>query len=199
LVEVGSAPEAPGVYAWYGALVAGNADVATTGNLLGVLDNYSSLFERQRLLIDARLNFDLLWRGELGTEASSRKPAPSLAAELSHGSRQLVVQALIAAHHLFCQPLYIGKAEKGLRQRLRQHANAFLRLRDLKGTDAGAEFSGEDDFAQRAIKVGFAEDQLICYALPLETSTLSDAEIAAAISTIELYLNSWATPILGRR
>lgn len=201
LTEVGRAPNVPGVYVWYGCLVLGDADLARTESLLSVLDGLSARLERQRMSLTASLNFGLAWDGSI--EAVSELPdrASMLGAGLAPDARQLVSDLLISAQHLFFQPLYIGKAEKSLRQRLGQHAGEFLRLRAIQ-TDipVGTAVEGEDDFAQRAAKLGFSEDNLCCYALPVGNGlTLDDAEVGKAVSLVESYLNHWAAPLLGRK
>ena len=201
LTEVGQAPNVPGVYVWYGCLVLGQADLTRTESLLSVLDRFSLGLERQRMTVMASLNFGLEWAGslEVGSELPDR--ASTLRDGLAPGARQLVYDLLMNAHPLFFHPLYIGKAEKSLRQRLSQHAGEFLRLRTIqREIPAGTAAAGEDSFAQRAAKLGFKEDSLCCYALPIGKGlALEDAEVAKAVSLVESYLNHWAAPLLGRR
>ena len=201
LTEVGQAPNAPGVYVWYGCLVLGEADRASTKSLLNVLNGLSSRLERQRMQRRARLNFGLEWNGWIETVSELPDNTTTLDAGLMPEARQLVCELLLRAEHLFFQPLYIGKAERSLRQRLSQHAEEFLRLRALQAeTPSAGALEGEDDFAQRAAKLGFSEDNLCCYALPVGSGlAMDDAEIGKAISLVESYLNHWAAPLLGRR
>jgi hypothetical protein len=199
LVDVGRAPEGPGLYVWYATLLLGRADIASEESLLNVLDGHSSLYTRQRMSIEARLNFDLSWNGAIDPETSDRNTLRTHVRELSVGSREALMHMLLAAQPAFSQPLYIGKAPNGLRQRLQQHKGEFLRLKEELRLHRTVTFKGEDDFAQRAVANGFSEDHLACHVLELDPHAAPSDELGALVSVVETYLNSWATPLLGRR
>jgi hypothetical protein len=200
LTEVYQSPEVPGIYVWYGCLILGEADNATTESLLGVLNGLSTRLQRQRMEVQANLNFGLTWTGFIEPVSGSDN-ARIVESGLALEARRLVSNLLLGAQHLFFQPLYIGMTEKSLRQRLKQHADEFLRLRTIQGENSsGNILQGEDDFAQRAAKLGFNEDNLCCYVLPVGSDlALDEAEVRKALYLVESYLNHWATPLLGRR
>lgn len=195
-----SAPEGPGLYAWYAVPLLGQADVASVETLFAVLDDHSALYARQSMKVEAQLNFDLYWNGHLDQVSETNPVAvgPSSTQELSPDARKLLMHLIHDSHPMFSQPLYIGKAPSGLRQRLQQHAGAFLRLRDDLKRAGHSSFTGEDDFAQRAVRNGFNEDQLSCYAIEITTTALAN-ELGDVVGVVEKYLNTWATPLLGRR
>ena len=94
-----------------------------------------------------------------------------------------------------------AEAEKSLRGRLKDHADEFFSLKGLLSrSDTRVEYQGEDDFAQRAVTLGFSADQLACYTLAVEArDSLTEDQVGTVVSLVESYLNSWATSLLGRR
>ena len=199
LTEVGRAPDRPGLYVWYGKLVVGKADLTSAAAFISVLDAFSARFERQRISAHATLNFNLEWSGTLEPTAELADRTRVIEEGMEPGSLALAADLLESAQHLLSQPLYVGKAESSLRTRLRQHADEFLRLKEIQGSTA-IESRGEDNFAQRAVKIGFSEDQLVCYALPVDSArSVPAGTVGAVVSLVESYLNMWATPLLGRK
>ena len=200
LTEVYQSPEVPGIYVWYGCLILGVADHATTDSLVGVLNQHGTRLQRQRMDIKATMNFGLTWEGGIAPVSNSEN-TEDFEPDLTPEARRLISSLLLKAQPLFLQPLYIGKAEKSLRQRLKQHADEFLRLRSIHVESPYENvLQGEDDFAQRAAKLGFNEDNLCCHVLPVESdATLDGVQLGKAVSLVESYLNHWAAPLLGKR
>lgn len=194
------APDIPGVYVWYCYLCIGKADVQNDDSFIKLLNTYTDKFGRQQMSINASLNFDLTWSGKISTEEDSRNSSTLLEGGLSKESRTLVLDMLGRAQPFFFQPLYIGKAEKSIRSRLNQHISEFMKLKELIRKTRTIVFDGEDDFAQRAVSLGFSEDQLSVYTMDVgEVTGLDSEHVGKAVRIVEMYLNKWSTPLLGRR
>lgn len=194
------APDRPGVYVWYCCLCIGKADIQNDEALLNLLDSYTTKFGRQQMLVTASLNFDLTWQGRIFPEETVKKSRFLSEEGLNDRSRELISGMLQAAGPFFYQPLYIGKAERSIKNRLNQHITEFFRLKELIMDFKDSDYEGEDDFAQRAVTLGYSEDQLVVHTLDLgEANDLSQEQVGRTISLVEMYLNKWSTPILGRK
>lgn len=194
------APDGPGVYVWYCCLCIGKADIQNDENLLGLLSTYTAKFGRQQMSVVTSLNFDLSWRGHISPNADSEKMGMLTGQGLSEMSRQLISNMLETSGPIFYQPLYIGKAERSIRSRLNQHISEFVRLKELISKSSQVDYIGEDDFAQRAVTLGYSEDQLVVHTLEVpDSSKLPQEEVKKIVSIVEMYLNKWSTPLLGRR
>lgn len=199
-------PDNPGVYVWYCKLCIGKADIKTGDGFLSAIDYYTSKFGQQGMSIEAALNFDLLWKGKI---YSDKKKNTDLSSRFTSTPNRLVREIVYnmilrsqEEHHIFFQPLYIGKSEVSLKQRLTQHVNEFRRLKERTAQDDRFYNHKEDSFAQRAIKLGYSEEELVVYTLDIgcpRQLNLNKEQVKEAVSMVELYLNRWSTPILGRR
>lgn len=197
---VKKAPDRPGVYVWYCCLCIGRADIQNDELLLNLLNSYSSKFGRQEMSVVASLNFDLLWEGRISPDDNDKKRSLILEGGLSGQSRTLVSDMLQISQPIFYQPLYIGKAERSLKNRLSQHVSEFLMLKELIRDSNYDIYEGTDDFAQRAVTLGFNEDQLSVHTIDVgNVDGLDPEQIGKAVSLVEMYLNKWSAPLLGRK
>lgn len=193
------APERPGVYVWYCSPCIGLADIRNNDSLQNLLDSYTVKFGRQQMSVSASLNFDLKWEGCLAP-GEDDKTSNLYKEGFSERSRLLVSQMIKFSQPIFFQPLYIGKAEVSLRSRLKQHVSEFMRLKELIGALSHVTYDGEDDFAQRAVSLGYNEDQLTVHTIDVGNAEgVSVDEVRRAIRLVEMYLNKWTAPLLGRR
>ncbi len=193
-------PDCPGIYVWYSCLCIGKADIQSDDKFFNLLELYSSKFGNQNMSIEASLNFNLMWEGKIASSVMNKNSNYIAERGMSENSREFAREMLGLSQHLYYQPLYIGKAESSLKNRLYKHISEFIKLKDIINNNNEYEYSGEDDFAQRAVSLGYNEDQLCVYTMYDENiGMMSKEEIGMAISLVEMYLNRWSTPLLGRR
>ncbi|WP_041603766.1 hypothetical protein [Thioflavicoccus mobilis] len=225
--DVGAAPRLPGIYVWYARFAveeadwnsryAGSEEMAAV-YLMKALKNQFLKYERQEMKVSAATNFSSEWKGTLQEDQLAKW---RIGQETDGGadgfgdklqtclrddhSRQALVTMIELAFPLFCAPLYVGKAsEQTLRERLKQHKQIYLQLweRYLKDRQFPDRLREPKNFAERAIKLGFAAEDLYCYTLSFDVGAddgLSPSDGTALIEATEWLLNRWATPILGRQ
>jgi len=224
--DVHKAPDKPGLYVWYARLSMGKADwhVDYSGgennakaSFLRVLQDHSMKFCQQEISVTAFANFSTEWKGLLEEKNSSRwrkglevetscgePSALSCVASQNH-TREALIELINSSFPIFHSPLYLGRAvDQTLKERLKQHKNAFLDLweRYLRDRETISRINKPNDFAGRAIKLGFRREDLFCYTLTLNKShanKLTTEELNAVITFSEWILNRWTTPILGRQ
>lgn len=194
--EISKVPTHPGLYAWYAAIEIGEADIIDERQFLGVLHKQSSILLSQRMEILAKLDFSLQWSGLLNENSGKREGKHDFSAPISKAGLEVLSRALTSAAPTFFRPLYIGKTKRGLKKRIKEHVDAFYALKQLQGS---VEIEAEDQFAARAVRAGFTEDQLVCYVFPFaDAEELNDGEMDRVLLVAESFLNEWATPVLGR-
>ena len=159
--EVGRASNSPGLYAWYGVMVAGppdwqmNIEQGTDHgeeNSRKLLRSYTARHHGPELEIQATGGFSTVWQGQINdssnldlqdvlaaplnnAEADGNVPAPKLQRTLSSpNARKLLFKALQASSPIFASPLYIGVAEN-LSKRLEQHAKMLFKLWHVYSND----------------------------------------------------------------
>lgn len=224
--DVGTAPQLPGLYAWYARFNVAEADWsaefaggddAARRNLLKALREHAWKFGRQAMPVRAESNFSSVWNGTLredpnakwygrgvvsASEAFEERLQPSVTSDLSRAG---LIGLLDAGLPLFCSPLYLGKAaDQTLQQRLRQHSVRYLKLweRYVDDRELPERLTSPKDFAERAIKLGFCPDDLYCFTLSVDINAMGGIDpntLSAIIDTVEWLLNRWATPVLGRQ
>jgi hypothetical protein len=222
--KVNDAPNHSGLYVWYGKLTLGAADwderviqsnSIAHNQLLNALRDHSFKHRQQPLELEALANFSTKWTGSLDyqrpdawddetdgfwSEKSDNFISHSTSTNLA---RENLLNFLDDAFPKFCSPLYIGLAiDQSLRSRLIQHRHKLRRHWEAvcKDTEYSSRIKG-DDFAERAIKVGFSPRDLFFYTLHIETTTdeSSSVQQTELLRSAEWLLNRWANPILGRR
>lgn len=198
--NIKKAPDLPGVYVWYCSLCIGKADIKDSVGFIQLLESYISKYGPQQMTLNASLNFDLFWEGQIDHRTKDTTYSTITEDCFSKKSLELAANMLMKSQHLFFQPLYIGKAETSLKSRLNQHVSEFMRLRELLASSADVNYRGEDDFAQRAAAAGYNEDQLFVYTLDVgNDNNMSKEELGKSVRLVEMFLNRCATPLLGRR
>ncbi len=227
--DVHRAPDIPGLYVWYARFSTGKADWHAgyaggendaQASFLRVLQNYSMKFGQQEMTVQALANFSTIWKGSLEEDAASRwRKGLEVEASCSSCSEPTALSSVVTQNHMrealigiinnsfpiFHSPLYLGRAvDQTLKERLKQHKNAFLDLWERYSRDREiiSRLDKPKDFAERAIKLGFGPEDLFCYTLTVSRSpenNLTADELNALIIVSEWILNRWATPILGRQ
>jgi hypothetical protein len=225
LDRVDEAPNSAGLYVWYGKLSVGAADwderetksnLIAQNQLLDAMREHTLKYRQQPLRLEASANFSTQWSGGLeptvpgswndeydgvwgGMEDHSIARGTS-----SNPAREVLLSLLHNALPVFSSPLYIGLAiEQSLRSRLHQHRNKLRRHWDgvTKDPDYPARIKPEN-FADRAIKLGFSPRDLYFYTLHIETETeineTTNLRQEELLRSAEWLLNRWANPILGR-
>jgi hypothetical protein len=224
LDRVDEAPNFAGLYVWYGRLSVGAADwdERETGSnsiaqkqLLEAMREHTLKYRQQPVHLDASTNFSTHWSGELqpampASWNNETDGAWSVNADhfITHGTslntgREELLSLIDNALPIFCSPLYIGLAiDQTLRSRLNQHRNKLRRHWEgvTKDPDYQLRIKPEN-FAERAIKLGFSPRDLYFYTLHIETeidetTNLRQKEL---LLSAEWLLNRWANPILGRK
>lgn len=156
---VEQAPSAPGLYAWYSMLHAGDPDWILDivngqdegiNRFRGLLERHTSRHESQEMRIEARGTFAQRWEGTLeetsirglrnflsgetptdDDEKSYSSSVPKLKGALDNPSmRKALLRILQVATPILASPLYIGVA-LDLRQRLGQHAEEIVKISHL--------------------------------------------------------------------
>jgi hypothetical protein len=185
---VGTAPDSPGIYAWYSSPTIGKADwdvIFEDGEDIGssrLRQSLSRHSERHSLLplnVDAVAGFSATFKGLLedtsyfvkGTDGQDTTIGNSNLQEILSAPvwRGVLVQALMLSTVFFASPIYIGVA-KSLQNRLGQHARKLLKLTDGVKNDQTkrenllkrSENTPIDNaFAARAVGKGFSPENLI--------------------------------------
>ena len=162
--DIDSAPESPGLYAWYGVLRSGKGtwgadycEGADQGEARSrrALQLHTEHFANAPLSIAVKSAFSASWTGVIGDDAGSsmravldltdentidesdRKNAPKLQASLhAPRMRELLFSMLERSTPVVSAPLYIGVAQN-LRERLQKHAhNIMVHSRRASATSA---------------------------------------------------------------
>ena len=224
LDKVEEAPEQPGLYVWYGRLSVGAADwderetssnLTAQTQLLKALRDHSLKYRQQPLQMEALANFSTHWSGGLEPAladswndevdgawdgATDHFIARSTS---SNQAREDLLTLFESALPVFNSPLYIGLTiDQTLRSRLQQHRSKLRRHWEKVSSDP--DYSSRikpDNFAERAIKVGFSPSNLYFYTLhiDMENNVGSELRRKELLLSAEWILNRWANPILGRK
>lgn len=224
--DLGDVSDLPGLYVWYARFSVGKADwnehyaggnELAASNLMKALRKHSLKFSRQQLEVSVKSNFSSLWKGAIEEQLSGKWKADEANEEQDNFSgrigpavannriRELLVGLLEESFPYFMSPLYVGKAsDQTLRTRLRQHQNHYLDLWEKYSKDPqfADRIKDPKDFSERAIKLGFAPDDLFCMTVAIDQSAnkdLDQADISQLINSAEWILNRWTTPVLGRQ
>lgn len=205
--EIDQAPEAPGIYAWYARLAISQADVEvvvkriTEAKQRGdaharievekALDRFIfSPYRETPYQVSIRGQLKPRYSGEVIHEPSKSESLIGRLAENPERFR-VVCEVLKTAAPWFTAPLYIGMATN-LRNRLRQHRNKIVELRDLQGqvtfddaTDAG--------FANQVVARNFDPTNLFVHITEVKVGVDTSEQ-----NDLENILNRINYPIFGR-
>jgi hypothetical protein len=225
-LDLATAPDSPGLYAWYGALSLSPADYrdeVVDGVNLGPrrlrqsLARHTTRFDPRPRRLSARSEFGGRWRGELhdtgraairrlllGPSVSDEGIEEALgAATSSELLRRELVSILQSAQPYLTAPLYIG-VTNSLRRRLREHADLYNELRDAVAGEPErlmnikrATENTRTEFAHRAVAAEFEPENLSVYVWPY-ASSLSANDVDRLLRSAEWLLNRWHRPVLGR-
>lgn len=226
--SIDSAPDATGIYAWYGVPRIGVADWKdlTSGErrLRDLLRRHTERMMDQPIRLHARSRFGATWDGEMVNttlrylaaalsgvpiekknetedESEDSVRAPKLQDSLKHEStRSVLVSALQACAPIFSTPLYIGVADK-LRRRLREHREELYEYDEAvtSGKWTRDAVRFRGSFAARAVGADFSPDQLVVYAWNLEPLAPEISDLRDLAEALEWLLNRWNRPVFGRR
>ena len=223
--DIDQSPVGPGIYAWYAVAPIGRRDwepcVRGThdhgiDNFLRVLANHTRRFAQIKLRVTAQSSFDTNWEGILEDTAieSLAQLLQGLATTVEEEStfrsairdpqlRELLATVLNVATPTIASPVYIGRA-KCLRSRLKDHTDRISLLHRRCNDDPTyrARLPERDLFADRAVKTGFSDGTLEVHTWDLiafRDAGFTDDQLTAIAISIELLLNRWHRPLLGRK
>jgi hypothetical protein len=217
LSQIDTAPTDPGIYAWYGELSIGardwrddiKADIDEgEKNFRNLISRHTTRYCSVPLDVKAKSNFECEWQGIL-TDNGGMNLIKVLNAESVETrdfenkikkcisnvtTRELLSKIFTSTTPHFSAPIYIGKA-KNLNNRLNAHKSHFLSLSQqlLENPSIMDNLPLDDQFASRAVKLGFKESNLKVYAinlLPFIEAGISLEEVVEIAETAEFLLNS---------
>lgn len=201
--EIESAPEEPGLYAWYLEIVFGKADTVTVEDWLSRLTEYIKQNRRPDLEVTAEAALGLRFKGRIEHDIFEAKDKwQSLAPEVVSRVSDILISAVPVA----ASPLYMGIATKSLRDRLTGHKQLIKSIRDSGVADVNVALKGSNEeqlmadrtFAERVVQRDIDVNTLSVHVLPLPQKG-NDPEIKKTLETAEYILNRLYYPILGRR
>lgn len=205
--EIETAPEGPGVYAWYSRLVISKADIENVIKRVNEARSKSD-YDARREVEEAldrfiyspyrEMPYTVALRGQLKPRYSgevSHEPAKSdsLIERLAKEPERfrVIADILKTAAPWFTAPLYIGMADN-LRVRLKQHKTKIVELRDHQSASAPGD-QVEAGFANQIVARRFDPTNLFVHISEVNVSA-GDREQ----NDIENILNRINYPIFGR-
>jgi hypothetical protein len=223
--DVAEAPKGPGVYAWYAKAPIGPRDWQQcifegrdqgVDNFMRVLAAHTRRFANINLRVSAESSFDTAWEGTLKDTAmdaladvlggmTTTDEDESTFRSVVHDAelRQVFASVLANTAPAVASPIYIGKA-KLLADRLQDHTSRIsLLLKRCRLNRAYLDRLPEkDEFADRAVKMGFNDESLEVYTWDFtqyEATGFSKEKLNALAVSLEFLLNRWHRPLLGRK
>jgi hypothetical protein len=204
--ELSTAPEVPGVYAWYAKLLISTADLNEFAEKVNELSSQSIdprpyVMDSLERLIFRRYhedNYQVTVSGPLkpkyiGEAAHQASLSQSLVERLCLDPTRLAIiaETLAVAAPAFTAPLYIGMATS-LRERLMKHKSLIEKLRDAKSRRANDEvLDGDAGFAKQIVARQFDPTNLFVHVRLVEAAGNEYVDI-------ENVLNRINFPIFGR-
>lgn len=200
--EIDQAPETSGIYAWYTRIIISTADV----NQIITETNAAQAMgpAHARVVIESALDkfifspykespYQVAIKGQLkpkyiGEAVHEPVKSDALIDRLANDPDRIrvITDVLRGVAPWFTAPLYIGMA-KNLRQRLRQHRNKIVELRDQHGRDSSAEAG----FANQVVARNFDPTNLFVHIAEVNVDT-------GEHNDLENILNRINYPIFGR-
>lgn len=203
--EIDLAPETPGVYAWYSRLVISKADIEAAIKRIAEAKKNGDLHARAEVedVLDRfvfspyrETPYQVSLRGQLkpkfsGEVAHEPSKSESLMGRLASNPERLrtISEVLKTAAPWFTAPLYIGMAIN-LRNRLKQHRNKIVELRDLQG-HGSVDDTIEAGFANQIVARNFDPTNLFVHIAEVTVDT-------GEHNDLENILNRINYPIFGR-
>jgi hypothetical protein len=185
-------------------------------NFLRLLANHTRRFSQIKLRVSAQSSFDTEWEGILEDTAieSLAQMLHGLSTTVEEEStfhatihdpklRELFAMVLNIASPIIAAPVYIGRA-KCLRSRLKDHGDriSLLHRRCADDPSYRDRLPEKDVFADRAVKTGFTDSSLEVHTWDLiefRDAGFTDEQLTAIAISLELLLNRWHRPLLGRK
>jgi hypothetical protein len=205
-VDLSTAPETAGVYAWYAALGISQADLdefersvtaikASGHSPVAFIDSkLDGLIFRPYREDDYQVSiFGPLKPEYVGSAAHKPPISTSLVMRLCEDPTRLreIAQAIRSAAPYFTAPLYIGMA-RNLRQRLMRHKGLIEALYDSpRDRESVALTDGDAGFAKQVFARGFDYTALFVYIQQIDIRSNEQADV-------ENILNRINFPIFGR-
>ncbi|UOM36711.1 hypothetical protein [Acuticoccus sp. I52.16.1] len=202
--DLGNAPAASGIYAWYYSPEITDFDLERTIEAVQSATERSEAERVIRAVLDGRLFH--YFEEEPYTAAISGPLKPAYVGSLAHetaASASLVSRlaseperlrtirdALTLSAPMFSSPLYIGMASV-LRSRLARHKELIERFRSIVPRDGHTSQSSDAGFAWQVAKRKIPPERLLVF------TCLISSDDGAAVD-IENILNRICYPILGR-
>jgi hypothetical protein len=201
--DLGNAPEAPGVYAWYYSPEITDFDLERTIEAVRSAHDRAEAERVIRAMLDGRLFHYFREEPYSATIAGPLKPAytgsldhdvaasASLVSRLASEPERLrtIRNVLALSAPMFTSPLYIGMATV-LKSRLARHKELIERFRSVVPRD-GVSRNSDAGFAWQVAKRRIPPERLLVFTC----STTSDDGTAVDVENI---LNRICYPILGR-
>ncbi|MCT6736150.1 MULTISPECIES: GIY-YIG nuclease family protein [Rhodococcus] len=195
MLDVGSAPAAPGIYAWYASFRASPQDWLTrphdgqdaaTDGFFQLLREYAGYHEPLPITLKGSATYGGAWSGELELdhgiqtmirnngdapmEVRTEKDRDALADTVnSPEGRRILASVLGQATPVFSSPLYIGITEN-LRQRLEKHRKDYTHGMEYLSEHPGEEKELQakaNGFGLRAAARGIAMENLEVWVIDL--------------------------------
>lgn len=198
--ELETAPNAPGLYAWY---IDPRLRVADLNDPERTTQNLLQLAEWVRLAgldVAADGHLSLQFAGRLEHQSvcwQEDKPFTDLVSTIisDPDHRECFAELLSVSSPLFATPLYIGVATH-LRTRLAQHKNAILKYASIHHERDGHSFAGEIQ------KRGIPPNRLVVHCMTADSLKFSKLDLDTSkkvAEAVESALNRMYFPAFGRR
>lgn len=200
------APEGPGLYAWYGNLHYGSADLRDAAAFRRLLDRHSQRYALADLPVVIRGPFGRSWSGSAHSESATgvlSQPSGLQEVSESESDRKAMADLLMSLAPMFSAPLYVG-VSKNVKHRLGTHQRHIVARLDSSEADVDAASSRDAEFADRVVGAGFSPSHLTVVVRELIVEAEDETETAVQrarrlVEAAEWYLNRWFTPVFGRR
>ena len=223
--DIDDAPNGAGVYAWYAIAPIGRRDWEQnvinghdTGAeaFLKLLSTHTKRFANVTLSVSATSSFTTNWQGSLedqsiaalatllqGNAASDANEKSLTTTINSCQLREIFANTLNHSSPTLASPLYIGKA-KCLNTRLRKHRDriSVLQQRCIADPSYLSLPPETNIFADRAVRLGLDDSTLEVHTwdlTPYLQRGFSMKDLSHIARSLELLLNRWHRPLLGRR
>jgi hypothetical protein len=223
--DIDQSPLGPGIYAWYAIAPVGRRDWEPcirgdrdlgAHNFLRLLANHTRRFAQITLKVSAESSFDTEWKGVLedtgieslaqmlqGSQTTAEDESTLRALVNTPALREVFATALNATSPILASPVYIGRATC-LKTRLKDHSDriSLLTRRCNEDPSYRDRLPEKDIFADRAVKTGFTDSTLDVHTYdltPYRDAGFTDEQLTAVAVSMELLLNRWYRPLLGRK
>lgn len=202
--EVSSkAPACPGLYAWYGRLNVGAADLSSPEELRRALNRHTDRHALAELDIQVAGPFEQRWRAKASNTRLSATQSGLTGPVLPEQTKELESVAALLRHATptFAAPVYVG-VSNNVRRRLQTHQRHILsRLGNEAVSDEPIE-PRDAEFADRVTRAGFSPNHLAVAVITFEEITEAELDPEHSRQLVEIaewYINRWYTPLFGRR